>query len=111
MAKSTGELRHRITIRQKTVTINQRGFTEEVWEPVCTVWASVENLRGREYFQAAAVQAETTVRFTIRYRPGLNTAMRIAFDGKEYNITFIDHVDYRRAFMELLAEEVGRGGK
>ena len=110
MAQGSGALRHRITIKEKVSTIDDRGFAEESWTPVCTVWAAAENLRGREYFAAAAVQAEHTVRFTLRYRSGLDTTMRIVFGDSEYTITHIDPVEYRKTFLEILAVEVDRGG-
>ena len=110
MPYGSGDLRHRITIKEKTTSIDEEGFSQEVWAPVCTVWDRAENLRGREYFEAAAVQAERTVRFAIRYRDGLDTSMRIDFDGREYSITHLDHVEYRGAYMEILAMEVTQSG-
>jgi SPP1 family predicted phage head-tail adaptor len=51
-----------------------------------TVWAAVSNLHGREYFAAAAIQAEKTVKFIIRYLENLDTSMGILFQGRRYNI-------------------------
>ena len=68
-----GDLRHRITFQKLTTSVNENGFEVETWEDFKTVWAAVSNLHGREYFAAAAVQAENTVKFTIRYLTGLDT--------------------------------------
>ena len=105
-----GELRHRITIQKLTTGINENGFEVETWEDYRTVWAVASNLHGREYYAAAAVQAENTVKFTIRYLTGLDTTIRILFRGKQYNITAIDNIKYQNRFIEIKALEVGSNG-
>jgi SPP1 family predicted phage head-tail adaptor len=74
-----GALRQRITLERLSTFVNESGFETESWEEVGTVWAAVTNLHGREYFAAAAVQAENTVKFTIRYLKGMDCSMRISF--------------------------------
>ena len=105
-----GDLRHRITFQKQVTTVNERGFEEEAWEDYKTVWAAASNLHGREYFAAAAVHAENTVKFTIRYLPGLDTAMRVSFRGKIYDIKAIDNIKYQNHFLEIKAQEVKAGG-
>lgn len=79
----------------------------EAWENIKTVWAAVSNLRGREFYAAAQVQAENTVKFTIRYTKDIDTHMQIIFNDKPYNIIAIDNIDYKNRFMEIRAQEVG----
>lgn len=105
-----GELRHRITLQKFTSTVNENGFEEEMWIDFKTVWASVSNLHGREYFEAAAVQKENTVKFIIRYTKDLDTSMKIAFKGKSYNIIQIDNIKYENRFIEIKAMEVDSVG-
>lgn len=105
-----GELRHRITLQRLTTTTNENGFEVEAWEDFKTVWASITNLHGREYFEAAAVQRENTVKFTIRYTKGIDTSMRILFQEKQYNITAIDNIKYKNEYMEIKALEVDKSG-
>ena len=105
-----GALRHRITFQELTTTINENGFEVETWEDYKTVWAAAGNLHGREYYAAAAVQAENTVKFTIRYLPDINTSMRILFRGKQYNINAIDNIKYQNRYLEIKAQEVSAGG-
>ena len=102
-----GELRHRITFQKLTTSTNENGFQIEEWVDVKTVWAAVSNLHGREYFEAAAIQRENTVKFTIRYLKGLDASMQILFQGKPYNITSIDNIKYKNELMEIKALEVG----
>jgi SPP1 family predicted phage head-tail adaptor len=101
-----GELRHRITLQKFTTTVNENGFEEESWIDFKILWASVSNLHGREYFEAAAVQKENTVKFIVRYIKDLDTSMKIMFKGKSYNIIQIDNIRYENRFVEIKAMEV-----
>lgn len=106
-----GELRHRITFQKLTTTTNENGFEVEAWEDYKTVWVAITNLHGREYFEAAAVQKENTVKFTIRYFKGLDTSMRILFQGRQYNIISIDNIKYKNKYIEIKALEVEKNGQ
>lgn len=101
-----GDLRHRVTFQKLTTTISENGFEDETWQDYKTVWASISNLSGREYYQAAAVQAEKTVKFQIRYTEGLDTSMKILFKEKQYDIASIDNMKYENKFIEIKALEV-----
>lgn len=101
-----GDLRHRITFQRLTSAVNENGFEVETWQDYKTVWASISNLSGREYYQAAAIQAEKTVKFLIRYTEGIDTSMRILFKEKHYDITSIDNMKYENKLMEIKSLEV-----
>lgn len=105
-----GDLRHRITFQKFTTVVNENGFEEEAWQDYKTVWASVSNLSGKEYYQAAAVQAEKTVKLLIRYIKEVDTSMRIIFKDKQYNITSIDNMKYTNKYIEIKALEVESSG-
>ncbi|MDD4802295.1 MAG: phage head closure protein [Syntrophomonas sp.] len=106
-----GDMRHRITFLKITHSINENGFGSEVMEEYMTVWAAVNNLTGKEFFAAAQVNAENTVKFTIRYLAGLDQSMKIIFQGKTYNITAIDNIKYQNRYMEIKAMEVDADGQ
>ena len=101
-----GALNKRITIQELKTNINENGFEIEDWIDFKTVWACITNLHGREYYEAAAVQMENTIKITIRYLDGIDTSMRILFKDKHYNITSIDNIKYRNRFIEIKAMEV-----
>lgn len=105
-----GELRHRITFQKLVSNPNENGFDIEEWIDIKTVWSAISNLYGREYFEAAAVQAEKTVEFTIRYLPDIDVSMRILFMDKQFNITSIDNIKYKNKFIEIKAMEVDSSG-
>lgn len=101
-----GDLRHRVTIQQKTVTSDPEGVAVETWTEVATVWAAVEPLRGREYIQAAAVTPEVTTRIRMRYRLGVKPAMRVVHGGRVYDVLSVIDVGGLRRELELMCREV-----
>lgn len=101
-----GDLKHRITFQILIIANNENGFEEEVWQDYKIVWASVSNLSGREYYQAAGVQSETTVKFLIRYFEDINTEMRILFKDNQYNINSVDNIKYENKYIELRAVKI-----
>ncbi|MCW6106297.1 head-tail adaptor protein [Clostridium botulinum] len=107
---NTGDLKHRVTFQRFTAVVNDNGFEEEIWQDYKTVWTSVSNLYGREYFEAAAIQAEKTVKFTIRFINEIDKSMRIKFRDRQYNITSIDNIKYANKFIEIKAMEVDKSG-
>lgn len=106
----TEEFRHQITIQKYTVSINENGFEVEDWQELITCRAKIENLHGREYFEAAVVQAEKTIKFTVRYLREIDESMRIKFREKYYNITSVDNIKFANRYMEIKALEVEQSG-
>lgn len=86
MNVEAGRLRHRVRIEQLQPLLDSNGDPiqdpatgdlAQDWAPVATVWAAIEPLSAREFIQSAATQSEVTTRVTIRYRDGLDPAMRL----------------------------------
>lgn len=104
---SIGEKRHRVTIQQKTISRdNPERIAVESWVDVATIWAAVEPLRGREFFQAQAINAEVTTLIRIRYRSGVLASMRILFDGVQYNILSVIDVNSQHRELHLMCKEL-----
>jgi SPP1 family predicted phage head-tail adaptor len=105
-----GKLRHNITIQQKAIGVDAFGGPTETWTDVVSVWASVEPLQGRELANAQTVNAETTTRITMRYRPWVIPANRIIFEGKFYNIqSVVDPGMQHRELIILASEGLNEG--
>jgi SPP1 family predicted phage head-tail adaptor len=108
---SIGEMKHRITLQKLTTHISENGFETEGYQNIKTVWAKVSNLKGKEYFEAAAIQKEKTVKFTFRAGVEIDESMRILFQGRCYNIAFIDNILYENKYIEVKAMEVDENGQ
>jgi SPP1 family predicted phage head-tail adaptor len=61
-----GALDEQIRLQREETTAVGGGATTSDWANVATVWASVEELKGREYRQARQTQAAETHRVTVR---------------------------------------------
>jgi len=103
-------LRSHAEILRRAVTV-VHGISKERWETVCSCWCSVEPLSGREFWEAAAINRENEVRFTIRYRKDVSAEMRIRLDGTVYDITSILDKYNRHEALEILARTVTPDGK
>lgn len=116
-----GDLRHRITIQKYTTIITDNGFDEEKWTDYKTIWASMNNLFGKEFYAAKAVQAENTIEFVVRYSKDLGVldskeyrikvlknkdADKEEYKYKFFNITFIDNIKYANKWLKIKAIEV-----
>ena len=101
---AAGALDQRITLQQRSTSVDALGQGVETWIDVATVWASAQPLRGREFFAAGAMQSEASVRFRIRYRAGVTGAMRVLWRSVAHALVAepID-VDGGRHTLELMA--------
>ena len=104
-----GEMRQRIALQAKTITKSE-GIPQESWTTVATIWATVADISGREYFQAQAVQSEVTTRIKIRYRTGITPTMRVLYDSRVFAILSVIDKDERHRVIELMCKEVIPGG-
>lgn len=105
-----GKLNKRITIQKYTTIQNENGFDVEDWIDYKTIWASVNNLWGKEFYAAKAVQAENTVEFICRYSRDLENIdtkeYRIFWNNRTFNITFVDNIKYENKWLKIKAIEV-----
>ncbi len=97
-----GDLDRRVTLQQPVPARDATGEETHTWSTVGQVWAKVEGLGGAEDFRADKREHDLRAKFTIRYRPGINSMWRIIHDGDVYQITDVTAPD-RRETLELLA--------
>lgn len=107
-----GEWKERITIQKSSLGNDRVGNHVLLWEDHFSCWAYVNNLSGKEYWEAAQVNAQKDIYFLIRYCPevaGLDTEhYRVVFRGQVYNLTFVDNVKYQNRTLKLRASLVKR---
>jgi SPP1 family predicted phage head-tail adaptor len=103
---NAGELKQRITIQQAVETSDSEAVTVTAWNTFTTVWAAVEPLSGREFFNAQQLNSELTTRFRIRCQSGITTKMRILFDARVFNILSVIDIKSAKKEMHLMAKEV-----
>lgn len=106
-----GDLRHYGAIQEQV-----DGSQDPLSGAIPTTWATVNDARGnwsavpmqkmplsaREFEAAAAIQAEQSTRFVLRWMPGVTAKMRILLDGVAYNIRGVmEDLESGREYMTL----------
>jgi SPP1 family predicted phage head-tail adaptor len=96
-----------VTVQQfSTTTDSNTGAKLQSWSTYTTAWARVqEAASGSESVDSDRREAKQTVTFTVRYDAGINTKMRIVWEGKNYNIENIADLS-RRMYLVIQTELV-----
>lgn len=102
----SGKLRHRITIQRPIETQGPTGEMAVVWSDFADVAASVEPLRGREFWAAKEMQAQVSTRIRIRYLEGVTPKMQVLFGTRSYLIESVINPEFRNIEMQLMCTEV-----
>lgn len=100
----SGEMRHRLSIQEYRY-VSQDPVTGEViyeWVEIGHMWAKVEGIQGREFLAAAAEQAATTWRITVRHFR-IEPSMRLKAGDTLFNVKAI-LPDNNRQRMVLMCE-------
>lgn len=106
MTFNAQELNQRITVQEPVHTQDpQTGEITVTWQTVAALWAKAEPAVGREFEAAQALQAERPVKFTLRWRDGIEPTHRIVWRGDTYNIRGIADIKGKRR--ELLIHTQG----
>ena len=105
-----GDLRHRITLQQRSTVTDSLGGHSDKWTSVLTVWAHIQPMSGRELLAAQAVRSETTHAIILRFHPMLSnpievSKMRVLYGTRIFNITGCVNQDERNRIIELSAFE------
>lgn len=81
------DLNKRVTIQKKAVTRAANGEEVITWTTHLPVWASVQPIRGREFFAAAQMQGAADYRVTVRYNSTITRDMRVMFGATVLDIS------------------------
>lgn len=96
-----GDLDQRVTLQSRSVVTDAYGQDTISWVDIATVWAQCHALRGREFFAAAQVQQEQSVKVRIRYRADVDQKCRLVWKGVNHDITGVIPVG-RKDMLEIL---------
>lgn len=98
-------LTHRVTIQQKSASVDEIGQPINTWVDVITVWANIKFLRGIEMVKANQDTAVIQASIRTRKRSGITESMRAVCGGAIYHIIAV--LPQNAAFMDLTVERVG----
>jgi SPP1 family predicted phage head-tail adaptor len=100
-----GMLDTRVTVQSQALSQNTIGESVITWVDFAEVWASVEQLSGREQWALSQVQSPVTTRVLIRPLPGVLTSMRVVFGTRVLTIESIVRSRKRQDHLELMCSE------
>ena len=105
---NAGKYNHRIEIVKPKVGHDADGFPTRVDEPVMEAYASVRTTRGYTLIKSGTSFEAATTNFTIRYPPTtkIDRDMVVLFDGRRYEIQYLNNIDYANIELEMQCREV-----
>ena len=102
----------KVTFQKNSVVADDIGNRKNVWEDYYTCHATVSGEGGQEKAAAGLTVAESDLAFTVRFckRAAEVTAdgFRILFGGEIYNITAVDHMNYKKKALKFRCEKARR---
>lgn len=110
MQMDAGRMRHRITFQRFNGALGAYGDPRDKddanWVDVATVWAAVDPVSGREFYEAQQSQSDVTHKIRCRYRRGLDTSMRIKLGSRVMEVRSIIDWEERHESLLIMAVEV-----
>lgn len=93
------DYRERFELQEQRAAQNDKGDSAVEWVTIYAAYARVANLGSREYWQVAAVSAESTLKFLCRHHPTLDMAdtrkVRLLWRGKALDVKSVDNVNFQ----------------
>lgn len=90
-----GKLSDRIEIQSREISQDTFGDGLQVWSTVATRWGSIEQVSGREVWQANQLNPDVNVKITLRYYSGLTPRHRLVNGDRTFNIDSVIDIDGR----------------
>lgn len=103
-----GAMRYPITIKQPVETLDDYGEPIVTWSTyLADEPASFEPTGGIESMRGRQLEAGIQGVFTVRFRDGYSTQMKITHNSQDYGIKYIHAVDGGRRYLELFVAASG----
>ncbi len=100
-----GELRHKVTIQNYTTSPNAVSEPVKTWADYATVWASIEPIRGKEFWDSQQVNAEITGKIKLRYLSGITSKMRVKYETRIFEILSVINPGEKNRELQLMVKE------
>lgn len=100
-----GRLDQRVTLLREELRKNELDQDVLKWVDWTTVWAEVKPATGKELIEAQRIQPEQVYTITLRYIPGLTTAMRVMWQSRMLHVTAVSDAGPRSRYLSLQCVE------
>jgi SPP1 family predicted phage head-tail adaptor len=92
---------------ESPIETNTRGQVVKSFITQGDVWGYVISQKGSEAFEAARLNASSTIRVQIRYRTDITTEWRVDWQGSKYYIESLDKTARRDGYLWFTAKIMG----
>ena len=99
------DLRHRLTLEELQREEDEGGGFTEIWVEMATLWADLRPVGGSESVEADRLAGRVTHEISLRYRPGVQPAMRFRKGARLFHIVTVINVEERNRWLKCLCEE------
>lgn len=107
-----GLMNIRIVIQKNTLVTDEIGNQLNAWADYFSCAATAGSESGAETNKAGETQEADNIAFTVRYCPETlavtSTGYRVIFRDEIYNITYIDHMNFKRKVLKIWCTKVRR---
>lgn len=103
--KPVGKFNMELTI-QSPVNCKVSGIYKQTWEDFYSCKAYVRNMNANDMMKLGTIKNTQTIFVKMPYCSGINSKMRVVFNGKPYSITSADNIEYGNKFIDLICEAV-----
>lgn len=104
-----GTLDKRVTILKYEDVETPYNLTQKKLIPFLKVWARIEPLRGRAYYEQYKEKTEDLTKVTVRYRDSINNSMLVQYRNKLYRINTVIDPYKAHVKLELMCSEKRAG--
>ena len=100
---SAGMLRETVLFEQYALTSDGAGGQTRVWSTVtgAPTRAHMRQLSGGEVWRSDRIEAQDSLIVVVRYSSVIKSTHRLTHDGKRYNITRINDVEFAGKWHEI----------
>ncbi|OOB77433.1 MAG: hypothetical protein BEN18_10300 [Epulopiscium sp. Nuni2H_MBin001] len=101
-------LNNRIMIERQQFITDKFGISTKDFISYKTIWATINNLSAKEWWNAQNYGAENTLEITIRYSacPDIAITDRIKWNNRLFNINSVDNFMYKNESIKIRVTEV-----
>lgn len=103
-----GRLNKKINIEALTTVVSSDGGTRQDWQVVSEgIWAAIEPLRGKEWFDAGGTHSEVDHRIRIRHKQGIKSSMRVVHKNRIFDVQYAIDIKSDGRELHLMCKEHG----
>lgn len=103
-----GDLKYRIELLKPTESKGSLGNVKQEYSSFVDdlIPVAIRSIKQTENYVSEQIKTKSELKFVMRYLPGVDTSMRVKFEGKTYEILDVLNPIYARKELQLYAKVV-----